>query len=45
VKRAVRSLDYSACQRLAEEALGLPDGESILAKSESLAREHYGELL
>jgi phosphotransferase system enzyme I (PtsI) len=45
VKRAVRSLDLSACQKLAAEALTCRHGSEILAKCESVAREHYAELL
>lgn len=44
VKRAVRSLDSSACRRLADEALACGSGAGILAKCEAVAREHYGEL-
>jgi phosphotransferase system enzyme I (PtsI) len=44
VKRAVRSLDVTACQRLADEALHCESGAEILAKCEAVAREHYGEL-
>jgi phosphoenolpyruvate-protein phosphotransferase (PTS system enzyme I) len=45
VKRAVRSLDISACRRLATAALGFGSGADVLARCEAVAREHYGELL
>jgi phosphoenolpyruvate-protein phosphotransferase (PTS system enzyme I) len=44
VKRAVRSLDADACRQLAADALTCHDGVDILAKSEAIARIHYGEL-
>lgn len=45
VKRAVRSLNLEACQRLAAEALTCSSGTEILSKCETMAREYYGELL
>ncbi len=45
VKKAVQSLDASACEALAASALGLEDSAEILARSLAMAREHYGELL
>ena len=44
VKRAVRSLDAAACRRLAADALDCDSGSTILARSEAVARDHYGEL-
>ena len=44
VKRAVRSLDTAACRQLAAEALACDSGVTILARSEAIARAHYGEL-
>ena len=44
VKRAVRSLDAAACRRLAADALDCDSGSTILARSEAVARAHYGEL-
>lgn len=45
VKKAVQSLSMPVCQGLAEEALNLPDGGTILARCVEIARAHYGELL
>ncbi len=44
VKRAVRSLDASACRRLAEESLACASGAEILEKCEGVAWDHYGDL-
>jgi phosphoenolpyruvate-protein phosphotransferase (PTS system enzyme I) len=45
VKRAVRSLDATACRQLASDALDCADGAEILARCEAVARSHYGDLL
>jgi phosphoenolpyruvate-protein kinase (PTS system EI component) len=45
VKSVVRSLQMDACKRLAAEALTCENGTDVLAKCESMAREHYPELL
>ncbi len=44
VKHAVRSLNAAACRKLADEALETDSGITILARSEEVARAHYGEL-
>ena len=44
VKHAVRSLDTAACRKLAAEALETDSGITILARTEEVARAHYGEL-
>jgi phosphotransferase system enzyme I (PtsI) len=45
VKKAVQSLDVSACRRLVDEVLAMEDSAQILARCEEVARQHYGELL
>jgi phosphotransferase system enzyme I (PtsI) len=45
VKRAVQSLDISACLQLIEDIRYLDSAEAILEKCEAVARQHYGELL
>lgn len=44
VKHAVRSLDAAACRRLAADALETDSAITILARTEEIARTHYGEL-
>jgi phosphotransferase system enzyme I (PtsI) len=45
VKRAVQSLDASACRQLVEEIQRLDSAAAILAKCSAAARAHYPELL
>jgi phosphoenolpyruvate-protein kinase (PTS system EI component) len=45
VKKAVQSLEASACEELAMRALEMDDSAAILEMSTSMARENYGELL
>lgn len=45
VKRAVQSLDASACRQLVEEIQHLDNAAAILAKCDAVARAHYPELL
>jgi phosphoenolpyruvate-protein phosphotransferase (PTS system enzyme I) len=45
VKRAVRSLDHSTCQQLVQAALACDTGSDILARTEEVARSHYGDLI
>ncbi len=45
VKRAVQSLDSTACMQLIEDIRDLDTAEAILAKCEAVARAHYPELL
>ncbi len=45
VKRAVQSLDYTACKQLADEIRNLEFSADILARCEAVARSHYPELL
>lgn len=45
VKRAVQSLDMNACENLVAEVMSYDTGESILARTEDVAKNHYGELL
>ena len=44
VKRAVRSLDMTACQALAAEALNAETGARVLQQCEEVARARYPEL-
>ena len=45
VKRAVQSLDNSACMQLIEDIRDLDTAAAILAKCDEVARAHYPELL
>jgi phosphotransferase system enzyme I (PtsI) len=45
VKNAVQSLDFRACQQLAEEIRGLDSAGEILARCDAVARQHYPELM
>jgi phosphotransferase system enzyme I (PtsI) len=45
VKKAVQSLDFNACQQLAEEIRGLDSAGEISARCDAVARSHYPELL
>jgi phosphotransferase system enzyme I (PtsI) len=45
VKKAVQSLEASACEELAMRALEMDDSTAILEMSTSMARENYGDLL
>jgi phosphotransferase system enzyme I (PtsI) len=45
VKKAVQSLEASACEDLARRALEMDDSAAILEMSTSMARENYGDLL
>jgi phosphoenolpyruvate-protein phosphotransferase (PTS system enzyme I) len=45
VKRAVQSLDVGVCLQLVEEIMEMDSASEILAKCESVAREHYSELM
>ncbi len=45
VKRAVQSLDSTACLQLIEDIRDLDTAEAILAKCDAVARAHYPELL
>jgi phosphotransferase system enzyme I (PtsI) len=45
VKKAVQSLEASACEELAMRALEMDDSTAILEMSSQMARENYGELL
>ncbi len=44
VRKALRSLDYSKCQELAEKALTLPTAKEILKLSKDAAQEAYPDL-
>lgn len=44
VKKAVQSMEYEACRRLADELLQMDEGEKILARCNEMARAHYDEL-
>ena len=45
VKKAVQSLDASACEALAATALNMDDSTAILDMSRAMAREKYAELV
>jgi len=45
VKKAVQSLDASACESLAARALNMDDSTAILDMSRAMAREKYSELV
>ena len=45
VKRAVQSLTYAECQKLAEQVMELDTPSAILSRSFEIAQGHYGELL
>jgi phosphotransferase system enzyme I (PtsI) len=45
VKKAVQSLDASACESLAASALNMDDSTAILDMSRAMAREKYSELV
>ncbi|HKP03207.1 MAG TPA: phosphoenolpyruvate--protein phosphotransferase [Chthoniobacterales bacterium] len=45
VKRAVQSLTYAECQKLAEQVMELDTPSAILSRSLEIAQGHYGELL
>jgi phosphotransferase system enzyme I (PtsI) len=45
IKKAVQSLEASACESLTAEVLGMDDSSAILERSHAMARERYGDLI